>query len=64
MPDSVSRGDLLRRLGFLLKTVDGAIIGQGGPSNTIFAQLWSSLATKYANQSKVIFGIMNEPWGV
>jgi endoglucanase len=43
--------------------VDGAIIGQGGPSNAVFAQLWSSLATKYANQYRVIFGIMNEPWG-
>lgn len=43
--------------------VDGQIVGQGGPSNAIFAQLWGNLATKYASQPKVIFGIMNEPWG-
>ena len=50
---------------------NGAIIGQGGPSNAQFASLWSQLAAKYATQSKVIFGIMNEPhdltmvtWGV
>lgn len=40
---------------------NGAIIGQGGPTNSVFAALWSSLATKYASQSRVIFGIMNEP---
>ncbi|EGN97356.1 glycoside hydrolase family 5 protein [Serpula lacrymans var. lacrymans S7.3] len=40
---------------------NGQIIGQGGPSNEIFASLWSSIATKYASQPKVIFGIMNEP---
>jgi hypothetical protein len=39
----------------------GGIIGQGGPSNAIFAALWSSIAAKYKNQSKVIFGLMNEP---
>lgn len=42
---------------------DGQIIGQGGPSNDLFSQIWSSLATKYANQTKVMFGLMNEPWG-
>ncbi|KAF9230428.1 glycoside hydrolase family 5 protein, cellulose binding module 1 [Melanogaster broomeanus] len=40
---------------------NGAIIGQGGPSNEVFAALWSSLAGSYASKSKVIFGIMNEP---
>ncbi|KAH7922900.1 glycoside hydrolase family 5 protein, cellulose binding module 1 [Leucogyrophana mollusca] len=40
---------------------DGDIIGQGGPSNEVFASLWSSLATYYAADSKVVFGIMNEP---
>ncbi|KAE9368732.1 glycoside hydrolase family 5 protein [Stipitochalara longipes BDJ] len=40
---------------------NGAIIGQGGPSNAVFASLWASIATKYKGQSKVIFGLMNEP---
>ncbi|EGO03450.1 carbohydrate-binding module family 1 protein/Glycoside hydrolase family 5 protein [Serpula lacrymans var. lacrymans S7.3] len=40
---------------------NGEIIGQGGPSNEIFASLWSSLATYYATESKVVFGVMNEP---
>lgn len=40
---------------------DGEIIGQGGPTNDEFAALWTSLATLYANNTNVIFGIMNEP---
>ena len=40
---------------------NGAIIGQGGPSNVHFASLWSQLATKYVGQPKVAFGVMNEP---
>ncbi|KAK5712233.1 hypothetical protein LTR17_018046 [Elasticomyces elasticus] len=40
---------------------NGAIIGQGGPTNAQFANLWSQLATKYKTNSKVIFGLMNEP---
>ncbi|KZP31156.1 glycoside hydrolase family 5 protein [Athelia psychrophila] len=40
---------------------DGEIIGQGGPTNAQFANLWSQVATKYASESKIIFGIMNEP---
>ncbi|CAK7206105.1 hypothetical protein SEUCBS139899_008889 [Sporothrix eucalyptigena] len=40
---------------------EGQIIGQGGPSNEQFASLWSQLATKYANNTRVLFGIMNEP---
>ncbi|KAI4154577.1 MAG: hypothetical protein LQ340_001586 [Diploschistes diacapsis] len=40
---------------------DGKIIGQGGPTNDQFAGLWSQLATKYASDSRIIFGIMNEP---
>ncbi|KAI9566244.1 carbohydrate-binding module family 1 protein/Glycoside hydrolase family 5 protein [Boletus coccyginus] len=40
---------------------NGEIIGQGGPSNEVFASLWSSLASYYAHESKVVFGIMNEP---
>ena len=40
---------------------NGAIIGQGGPTNAQFANTWSQIAQKYANQPNVIFGIMNEP---
>jgi endoglucanase len=39
---------------------NGQIIGQGGPQNDQFTSLWTQLATKYANQTKVIFGVMNE----
>lgn len=37
------------------------IIGQGGPSNYQFADLWRQLAEKYKNEEKVVFGLMNEP---
>ncbi|MCJ1398197.1 Endoglucanase EG-II [Xylographa trunciseda] len=40
---------------------NGAIIGQGGPTNEQFAGLWGQLAAKYASESKILFGIMNEP---
>lgn len=40
---------------------DGDIIGQGGPTNAQFASLWSQIATKYKSNSKVAFGVMNEP---
>ncbi|KAI9852374.1 MAG: hypothetical protein M1838_000896 [Thelocarpon superellum] len=40
---------------------NGGIIGQGGPSNEQFADFWGSLATKYASQDQVAFGLMNEP---
>lgn len=40
---------------------DDTIIGQGGPTNAQFASLWTQLATKYKDVSKVAFGIMNEP---
>lgn len=40
---------------------DGQIIGQGGPSNEIFAELWFNIASYWKNESKVIFGVMNEP---
>ncbi|KAM3512959.1 hypothetical protein MY11210_003359 [Beauveria gryllotalpidicola] len=40
---------------------DKAIIGQGGPSDATFAQLWANIAGKYADNDKVVFGIMNEP---
>lgn len=40
---------------------NGAIVGQGGPTNAQLASVWSQLASKYASQSKIIFGVMNEP---
>ncbi|KIJ63194.1 glycoside hydrolase family 5 protein [Hydnomerulius pinastri MD-312] len=40
---------------------DGEIIGQGGPSNEIFAELWYNIADYWKNESSVIFGVMNEP---
>ncbi|MCJ1291381.1 Endoglucanase EG-II [Xylographa carneopallida] len=40
---------------------NGGIIGQGGPTDEQFASVWSQLANVYQGQSKVIFGIMNEP---
>lgn len=40
---------------------NGGIFGQGGPSNAQFANLWSLIAKQFAGNSKVIFGIMNEP---
>ncbi|KAI1756360.1 glycoside hydrolase family 5 protein [Xylaria castorea] len=43
---------------------NGQIVGQGGPTNDQFANLWSQLATKYASEKKVIFGLMNEPHDV
>jgi endoglucanase len=43
---------------------NGGIIGQGGPSNDQFVSLWRQLAQKYASQSKIVFGIMNEPHDV
>ncbi|PSR76694.1 hypothetical protein PHLCEN_2v8291 [Hermanssonia centrifuga] len=40
---------------------NGGIIAQGGPTNAQFTSIWTQLATKYASQPRVIFGIMNEP---
>ncbi|KAI1320318.1 glycoside hydrolase family 5 protein [Xylariaceae sp. FL0255] len=40
---------------------DGGIIGQGGPTNDQFASLWTNIATKYAGQDNLFFGLMNEP---
>lgn len=36
-------------------------MGQGGPTNAQLTNLWSQLAAKYASESHVVFGIMNEP---
>ncbi|KAJ8469182.1 hypothetical protein ONZ51_g9162 [Trametes cubensis] len=43
---------------------NGKIIGQGGPANDAFAALWSSIAAKYADNDRIIFGVMNEPHDV
>lgn len=40
---------------------NGGIIGQGGPTDAQFSSLWSQLATKYESNSRVVFGLMNEP---
>ncbi len=40
---------------------NGEIIGQGGPTNEQFASTWSQLASKYKSNSKIAFGVMNEP---
>ena len=43
--------------------VDGTI-GQGGPTNDDFVSVWTQLAQAYADQSNVIFGLMNEPYAL
>ncbi|KAG8981654.1 Endoglucanase EG-II [Tulasnella sp. JGI-2019a] len=45
---------------------NGNIIGQssGAVTNGNLANLWSQIAAKYASQSKIIFGVMNEPHDV
>lgn len=43
---------------------NGAIIGQGGPTNSQFADLWAQLAAKYKRESRILFGLMNEPHDV
>jgi len=43
---------------------NGQIIGQGGPDNAQFTNLWTQLASKYGSNDKVIFGLMNEPHDV
>ncbi|CZS88001.1 probable cellulase precursor [Rhynchosporium agropyri] len=43
---------------------NGGIIGQGGPADAQFVSLWTQLATKYKSNSKLIFGLMNEPHDV
>ena len=39
----------------------GKIVGQGGPTNAQLADVWKQLATKYGSNSKIAFGVMNEP---
>ncbi|KAG8632033.1 hypothetical protein KVT40_001173 [Elsinoe batatas] len=43
---------------------NGQIIGQGGPTNAHFTSLWAQIAKAYAGNSKVWFGLMNEPHDV
>ncbi|KDQ60079.1 glycoside hydrolase family 5 protein [Jaapia argillacea MUCL 33604] len=40
---------------------NGTIIGQGGPTNEQFAAIWYSLASQFKYESRVVFGVMNEP---
>ncbi|KAK3215371.1 hypothetical protein GRF29_19g3044021 [Pseudopithomyces chartarum] len=40
---------------------NGQIVGQGGPSNAQLADVWKQLAQKYGSNSKIAFGVMNEP---
>jgi aryl-phospho-beta-D-glucosidase BglC (GH1 family) len=40
---------------------NGKIVGQGGPPNAQLADVWKQLATKYGSNSKIVFGVMNEP---
>ncbi|PVI06000.1 glycoside hydrolase family 5 protein [Periconia macrospinosa] len=40
---------------------NGKIVGQGGPTNAQLADIWKQLATKYGKNSKIAFGVMNEP---
>jgi len=45
---------------------NGKIVGQdsGAPTAAQFAKLWTNIATKYASNTNIIFGIMNEPHDV
>lgn len=43
---------------------DGTRIGDAGVTYAQFADLWSRLATRYADNPRVIFGLMNEPHGI
>lgn len=40
---------------------NGQIVGQGGPADAQLADVWKQLAQKYKSQSKIAFGVMNEP---
>jgi endoglucanase len=39
----------------------GGIVGQGGPTNAQFTSLWSQIAAKYKGNTRIAFGLMNEP---
>ena len=40
---------------------DNKIIGQGGVTNQQFSDAWTKIASRYAKNDKIIFGLMNEP---
>ncbi|KAL5611857.1 hypothetical protein BROUX41_000569 [Berkeleyomyces rouxiae] len=40
---------------------DNGIVGQGGPSNDVFAKLWTNIAAPWKDNDHVVFGLMNEP---
>ncbi len=40
---------------------NGKIIGQGGPTDAHFVNLWTQIATRYKSTANVAFGVMNEP---
>ena len=40
---------------------NGGIVGQGGPTDAQLADVWRQLAQKYGSESKIAFGVMNEP---
>lgn len=40
---------------------NGQIVGQGGPADAQLADVWKQLAQKYGKESKIAFGVMNEP---
>ncbi|KAE8452904.1 Endoglucanase EG-II [Mollisiaceae sp. DMI_Dod_QoI] len=40
---------------------NGKIIGQGGPTDAQFVNLWTQIATRYKSTANVAFGVMNEP---
>ncbi|WCE05931.1 glycoside hydrolase family 5 protein [Pseudoxanthomonas sp. JBR18] len=42
----------------------GTRIGTSSVPNTVFADLWRQLSKEFANDRAVIFGLMNEPYGV
>jgi aryl-phospho-beta-D-glucosidase BglC (GH1 family) len=43
---------------------NGGIVGQGGPTNAQLVNVWKQLAVKYGKNSKIAFGVMNEPHDV
>jgi endoglucanase len=45
------------KLSLLISSGRSQIIGQGGPTNAQFASTWSTIAAKYANSPKVVFGV-------
>lgn len=42
----------------------GNRIGASAVPNTVFADLWRQLSKQFANDPAVIFGLMNEPYGI